>query len=94
MSKEDKTLEGLLTDTLKSNGFADILAHNIAMQFGEKLMDDFGNQITEKLDKYVESTVEQYVKDYSTQERIRSNIQEMFRRIGKDELIGMIRSDS
>lgn len=88
---KDNPLEQVLVDTLKSNGFADILAHNIALQYGERLMDEFGNQITEGLGKYVERTVKQYVEDYSTEERIRSNLQEMFRRIGKDQLIDMIR---
>lgn len=83
--------EKILVDTLKSNGFADILAHNIAAQYGEKLMDDFGNKVTEGLGKYVETTVKQYVDDYSTQDRIKSNIQEMFRRIGKEELLKIIR---
>ena len=83
--------EKILEDTLKSNGFTHSLAHTIAAQYGEKLMDDFGNKITEALGAYVEKTVEQYVTDYSTEERIRSNVQEMFRRIGKEELLSMIR---
>jgi len=84
-------LEQILIDTLKTNGFADILAHNIAAQYGEKLMDDFGNKITEALGKYVEATIKTYVEDYGTQERIKSNVQEMFRRIGKTELMDLIR---
>jgi hypothetical protein len=89
---KDKTLEDLLIDTIKSNGFADILAHNIALQYGEKLMDDFGNEITQKLGLYTERVVKQYVEDYGTEDTIRRNIQEIFRRIGKEELLNMIRS--
>ena len=84
-------LEQILIDTLKTNGFADLVAHNIAGQYSEKLMDEFGNKITESLGKYVEATVKSYVEDYGTQERIRSNVQEMFRRIGKEQLINLIR---
>ena len=85
-------LDIILIDTLKSNGFADILAHQIALQYGERLMDEFGNQITQALNKYVKSTVEKYTEDYGTEQTIRNNIQEIFRRIGKEELFNMIRS--
>lgn len=86
MSK-DISLEDLLIDTLKTNGFADILAHNIAAQYGEKLMDEFGNQITKALGNYVEKTIEQYVKDWELDSNIKRRVGAVFRSIDKVELL-------
>jgi len=89
--KTTQTIEDILFHTLKTNGFADLVAHNIAAQYGEKLMDDFGNQITEALGKYVEKTVEQYVEDYSTTDRIKSRVRSAYNSIDKAELIDIIK---
>jgi Ni,Fe-hydrogenase I small subunit len=83
----DTTLDTILVDTLKTNGFADILAHNIAAQYGEKLMDEFGNQITKALGNYVEKTVEQYVKDWELDSNIKRRVGAVFRTIDKVELL-------
>lgn len=81
----------LLRNSLASNGFVEILAHQIAMQYGEKLMDDFGNQITESLGKYVEKTIKDYMEDYGVRDRIKQRVNETYRSISKEELLDALR---
>lgn len=85
-------LDKILRDTLLSNGFTEILAHQIAMQFGEKLMDEFGNAVTKKLGDYVEKTVKEYVNDYALDANIKQRVATVFRNIDRVELLEALKT--
>ena len=88
MGKED--LNQILIDTLNSNGFADLLAQQIAMSFGEKLMDDFGNKVTEKMGKYIEKAMQDYIEDYGVKEDMEWRVKQAFQGIDKIELLKIL----
>lgn len=83
-------IDELLKNVIKSPEFIEALAFQIAQQYREQLQDDFGNQVTKALGEHVKETVEQYAKDWQTDENIKRRVSSVFRSIDKDELIKAI----
>lgn len=90
----DNDLNQILIDTLHSSGFADLLAMQIAQSYGERLRDDFGNEVTEKLAKHVEKTIADYIEDYAVQQDIERRVKRAFEGIDKAELLRIIQGET
>ena len=83
-------LEKLVIEQLQSDTFAYALAEAIASKYGEKLFDEFGDDIAEQMHNRVKSMAKKFVDDFSIESDTKGLVKKAFDNISKQELINIL----
>jgi len=83
-------LEKIVEEHLRGGAFAEALAREVASAYGQKLFDEFGNEIAEAMHKQVKEMSKRFVEDFAVESDVQRLVADTFQRITKQELLEVL----
>lgn len=84
------SIEEIVIKHLQSEKFAYAVAEIIAIEYREKLFNEFGDQVAEAMHDHVKKLTEQFIADFEKESDIKRDIKRAFESMSKKELAELL----